>query len=155
MRRRRSDESRVGCEIAPPSTMADGKIIVSPATTEVNSVNPSAIVGWETSAIRPQRWTLTLSVPPQRRVGTSPVLPTVHTKPNFPKIFAALLNREGNSTFCHCTFLAHRGPLLQLRALIPLCHVPIPQTGEEDATNTSTQPGKWPHEHNQRNQCWT
>ena len=34
---------------------SEGKIIVSPATTEVNSVNPSATIGWETSAIRPQR----------------------------------------------------------------------------------------------------
>ena len=43
LRRRRSDGSRVGCEIASPAAMADGKIIVSPTTMEVNSVNPSAM----------------------------------------------------------------------------------------------------------------
>ena len=36
---------------------SEGKIVVSPTTTEVNSMNPSAMVGWESSAIRPQRRT--------------------------------------------------------------------------------------------------
>ena len=55
-----------------------------------------------------------------------------------------LLNREGNYTFCHCTFLAHRGPLLQPWRSDTILSRPRPSTGEEDATNIKTQPGKQP-----------
>ena len=72
----------------------------------------------------------------------------------FLKFSVALLNKEGDSTFCHCIFLAQRGPLLQPRALIPFCHIPIPQTGEEDATNTMNQLDKPPMNIIKRNQCW-
>ena len=70
---------------------------------------------------------------------------------DFSEFVAALLNREGNSTFCHCTFLAHRGPLLQPWRSDTILSCPCPSPGEEDATNTSTnQPGKVPHEHKQK-----
>ena len=36
---------------------SEGKIVAPPATTEVNSMNPSATVGWESSALHPQRQT--------------------------------------------------------------------------------------------------
>ena len=54
---------------------------------------------------------------------------------DFSELVAALLNREGNSTFCHCTFLAHRGPLLQPWRSDTILSRPRPSAGEEDATN--------------------
>ena len=46
---------------------------------------------------------------------------------DFSEIFAALLNREGNSTFCHCIFLAQEAHCCNHGTLIPYCHVPVPQ----------------------------
>ena len=131
MRHRRSDGSQVGCEIASPAATADGKIIVSPATTEVNFVNPSATA--DRNFTKPSATAGGRLHQPFRNSGisTSSIGPTAQHLGVFSEIFAAALpNREGNSTFYHCTFLAHRGPLLQLMALIPLCHVPVPQSAK-------------------------
>ena len=60
---------------------------------------------------------------------------------DFSEFVCSLLNREGNSTFCHCIFLAQRGPLLQPWHSDTTLSRPQPSTSEEDATNASNTAG--------------
>ena len=84
-------------------------------TMEVNFVNPSAMVGQETSPTRPQRRTLTLSVPPQRRNSTSSSGPTAQNldrNSKFPlrRRSAPLLCRRSNP------FSSRNGELLNAKS---------------------------------------
>ena len=81
------------------------------------------------SAVAPRRMAFWLHLPPFQR-SFPLALSTVQHLEEFYGIlqsfkFWSLLGRM-QFCFCHCTFLAHRGPLLQPWALIPLWSRPWP-----------------------------
>ena len=80
---------RISSQMRDRSTVRNsGTSEIIPQRSEVNSVNPSATVGRETSPIHLQWRTLTLPVPPQRRNSTSSSGPIVQHLSDFSEFVA-------------------------------------------------------------------